>query len=152
MSAGNPQAIASFNKIRAAFMQRASAPHITPYALKLAYLIAFKYMNRESGVAGPAQETLAADLKVTDRHVRRLLDILQPLGLVVVPGYGPGQSSTYWIDPDKAARKPKRTRESGIKRTRESGIGRRKADSTVQKSGLQSPPNLKKRTKEENQG
>ena len=41
MSAVNPQAIAFFNKLRVAFMERASAPTVPPHALKLAYLIAF---------------------------------------------------------------------------------------------------------------
>ena len=124
---------ADLNKIRAVFMQRVSAPSILPLALKLAYLIAFKYMNRDSGVAFVGQETLARDLGVSTRHVRRLADMLQPLGLVIVLGHGPNQASTYWIDPDKATREQKRTRESGIKRTR--GIEKRtprarKADST----------------------
>src|SRR5262249_55831538 len=127
MSTGNPQTIASFNKIRAAFMQRASSPHILPLALKLAYLIAFKYMNRESRMAYPPQETLARDLGVSIRHVRRLADILQPLGLVVVPGDGRGNASTYWIDPDKAGKADARVRLSKSKG------GLRKADSRRQK-------------------
>jgi hypothetical protein len=151
---------ADFNKTRAAFMRRVSAPDITPYALKLAYLIAFKYMNRESQTAFVGQDTLANDLKVSDRHVRRLLDLLQPLGLVIVLGHGPNRASTYWIDPDKATRAPnKRTRESGIKRTRESGIGKGKADSTRPKSGLYATENrtlesalLNKKNQEKNQG
>jgi hypothetical protein len=94
-----------FNKIRAAFMRKVSAPTIPALALKLAYVLAFKYMNVEEQAAHPAQETLAADLNVEAvRTVQRLLDVLQPLGLVVVPGHGPGRSSTYWIDPDKATR------------------------------------------------
>ena len=80
------QAKPDLNKTRAAFMQRASVPNINPFALKLAYLLAFKYMNRETGTARPAQETLACDLNVTSRTVRTLLYILQPLGLVIVPG------------------------------------------------------------------
>ena len=31
--------------------------------------------------------------------IRRLLAILQPLGLTVAPGHGPNRASTYWIDP-----------------------------------------------------
>jgi hypothetical protein len=90
------------NAVRAAFMQRASAPHINPFAFKLAYLIAFKYLSRESRTTFVAQQTLARDLNVTTRTVRTLLDILQPLGLVVAPGHGPNRASTYWLDPDKA--------------------------------------------------
>ncbi len=80
-------------------MQRVSAPHIAPHALKLAYLIAFKYMNKETGTARPAQDSLARDLNVSVRTVQRLLDILQPLGLGIAPGDGRGKASTYWIDP-----------------------------------------------------
>jgi hypothetical protein len=90
------------NKIRAAFMQRASAPNIPPHALKLAYLIAFKYMNRKTWSARPAQETLARDLNVSVRTFQRLTDILEPLGLVIVPGDGRGHASTYSIDPERA--------------------------------------------------
>jgi hypothetical protein len=93
-----------FNKIRSAFRRRASAPNVTPFALKLAYLLAFKYMNKETQTARPAQETLARDLNVDERSIRRLLDILQPLGLTVVPGNGRGLASSYCIDPERATR------------------------------------------------
>jgi hypothetical protein len=109
-----------FNKTRSAFMRRASAPNVTPFALKLAYVVAFKYMNRETQTARPAQETLAADLNVSIRTVQRLLDILQPLGLVIVPGHGPNRASTYWIEPEKA------TPLSPINTTPVSPIGRSK--------------------------
>jgi hypothetical protein len=138
----------SFNKTRAAFMQRASAPNVPPVAFKLAWLIAYKYMNRETQTARPAQETLARDLNVSVRHVRRLADMLEPLGLVIAPGHGPNRSSTYWIDPDKATGPQKRTRESSIeaeKRTPESAIADRNADSRRQKTGL---PATENRTRE----
>ena len=89
----------NLNTIRAAFMRRASAPDINALALKLAYLIAYKYLNSETGTAHPSQDTLARDLNVTTRTVRTLLDILQPLELVILPGHGPNRASTYWIDP-----------------------------------------------------
>jgi hypothetical protein len=95
---------ADFNKIRAAFMQRVSAPHILPHAFKLAWLLAYRYMNRETLTARPAQETLARDLNVSIRTVQRLLDILEPLGLTVIPGDGRGHASTYAIDPERATR------------------------------------------------
>src|SRR5262245_43720724 len=91
-----------FNKARGDFMRRASAPNLTPYALKLAYLLCYKYMNRETRIARPAQDTLARDLNVSVRTVQRLLDILRPLGLVIVLGHGPNRASTYWIEPEKA--------------------------------------------------
>ena len=93
---------AEFNKLRAAFMHRASAPNIPHAVFKVAWLIAYRYMNRETRTARPSQTTLAADLAVSIRTVQRLLDILQPLGLVIVPGHGPNRASTYWIDPEKA--------------------------------------------------
>ena len=42
-----------FNKARASFMRRASAPHVSPFALKLAYLIAFKHMDSKTRTARP---------------------------------------------------------------------------------------------------
>ena len=98
MTAAAPK---DFNRIRAAFMQRASAPKVPHAAFKLGWLIAYRYMNRESGTARPAQETLARDLNVSVRTVQRLIDMLQPLGLVVVPGHGPNRASTYWLEQEK---------------------------------------------------
>ncbi|UGX95794.1 helix-turn-helix domain-containing protein [Bradyrhizobium barranii subsp. barranii] len=113
----------TLNASRAAFMRRASAPDINALALKLAYLIAFKHMDTETGKTTlRSQETLARDLNVTVRTVQRLLDILIPLGLVIVPGHGPGRAATYWIDPDKA------TPVSPINTTPVSPIGGRKGD------------------------
>jgi hypothetical protein len=116
---------ANLNAIRAAFMRRASTPDINPFALKTAYLIAYKYMNNESGTAHPSQETLARDLNVTTRTVRTLLDILKPLGLVVVAGHGPNRASTYWIDSARttagSANTEKRKPASSYKRKPASG-------------------------------
>ena len=85
------------NSIRTAFLQRVAAPSIPHAAFKLAWLLAFKYMNRETQTARPAQATLAHDLNVSIRTVQRLLDILEPLGLIIVPGDGRGLASTYYI-------------------------------------------------------
>jgi hypothetical protein len=145
LDATSTQGASNFNKVRSAFMQRVSAPNITPFALKLAYVIAFKYMNVKTKLAYPAQETLARDLNVDERTIRRLLDILQPLGLTVIPGNGRGLASTYCLDPERALRGlPER-------RTPESSFPHQKADSKrrtpeTKKGGLQSPPNLTKRT------
>jgi hypothetical protein len=143
----------SFNQVRAAFLQRVSAPGVTPFALKLAYLIAFKYMNRESRTARPAQETLARDLNVSVRTVQRLLDILQPLGLAIVLGHGPNRASTYWIEPKKA------TPASPINTTPVSSIERRKGDIRRQKrrhpateKATSVSPQPIRRTKKKNQG
>jgi Helix-turn-helix domain len=83
---------------RIAFLRRASAPDIPALAFKLAYLIAFKYMNRSTGTAHPSQETLAKDLDASDRTVRRLLTMLEPLGLAIDPGDGRGNASTYLLE------------------------------------------------------
>jgi hypothetical protein len=157
-------AAADFNRVRAAFMKRVSAPKITSLALKLAYVIAFKYMNCETQTARPAQESLAADLNVTDRTIRTLLDILEPLGLTIIPGHGPGRASTYCIDPERATlvspiQPDKRKAASGYKRKAASGSepntgklvhDNRKLDDS--NTGSQLPPNLIKRTKKKNQG
>ena len=84
----------NLNKTRAAFMRRASAPNVNPFALKLAYIIAYKYLNAETATARPSQETLACDLGCDPRTVQRMLDILRPLGLVVAPGHGPNRANT----------------------------------------------------------
>jgi hypothetical protein len=147
------------NARRAAFMQRASAPHITPYALKLAYLISYKYMNRETGTARPAQETLADDLNVSIRTVQRLLDILRPLGLVVVLGHGPKRASTYWIDPGAEKTTPVSPIEPE-KTTPVSPITGRKGDrrrpnrrqTTTEKATPVSPQPYKKNQEEEPRG
>jgi Helix-turn-helix domain len=157
----------SFNQIRAAFMRRASAPNVSPFAMKLGYLIAYKYMNANTRTARPSQETLAADLNVSIRTVRRLTDILQPLGLVTVPGHGPGRASTYWIDPDKTtpvspSGPQKRTPVSGIddaeKRTPVSPIEEANADTRCTNTGhpvheyrTRVSSQLRRRTKKGNQ-
>ena len=139
MSAQIPaNSLADLNKTRAAFMERASAPHIPPHALKLAYLIAFKYMNRQSRTARPAQGTLARDLNVSVRTVQRLLDLLQPVGLVVVPGDGRGKASTYWIDPERVTPVSSFSARKGDKKGRQE---------TPKKGDTGVAPTLLKRTK-----
>jgi hypothetical protein len=134
MTAAAPK---DFNKTRAAFMERVSAPNIPPHALKLAWLIAYRYMNRETRLAHPSQETLARDLGIEIRSVRRLLDILERMGLVIASGLGRGNASSYWIDPEKV------TTESafrGEKRTRKSGLQTlKKGDSRVRPTLIREP-------------
>jgi hypothetical protein len=120
------------NKVRAAFMRRASAPHVHPYAFKLAYMIGFKYMNRETRVAFVGQETLARDLNVSTRTIKRLLDILKPLGLTIAPGHGPNSANSYWIDPEKGTPVSSIHAEKG---TPVSSIEPGKGDSRRQKRG-----------------
>src|SRR5258708_3139029 len=55
-------------------------------------------MNRSTGTAHPSQETLAKDLDASDRTVRRLLTMLEPLGLAIDPGDGRGNASTYRLE------------------------------------------------------
>jgi hypothetical protein len=149
MSAQISPQIQDFNKTRAAFMQRASAPHVPPIAFKLAYLIAFKYLNRKTGTTFVAQDTLARDLKLSDRHVRRLLDILRPLGLGIAPGDGRGKASTYWLDPVTATGAERRTPMSTFtdqKVDKKGGhLASKKVDSHVR-------PTLLKRTKKNPSG
>jgi hypothetical protein len=141
-------------------MQRVSAPHIAPHALKLAYLIAFKYMNKETGTARPAQDSLARDLNVSVRTVQRLLDILQPLGLGIAPGDGRGKASTYWIDPVTAKGEERATPMSPFQEKRATSAssfqekrvtsGARKGRHPVTKKGDTGvAPTLLRRTKEE---
>jgi hypothetical protein len=65
---------------RRAFIFRASSPNISPAAFKLAWLLCYKYGNKHS-MTCPGQDTLAADLGVSDRHVRRLQDEPETIGL-----------------------------------------------------------------------
>ncbi len=63
-----------FNRARAAFMRRASAPELPAAALKLAYLLAYKHMDSKTGtVSRRAHEELARDLNTSVRSVQRLL-------------------------------------------------------------------------------
>jgi hypothetical protein len=121
---------ADLNKTRAAFMQRVSAPNIPPHAFKLAWLIGYRYINRDTRVTFVAQATIARDLNVSVRSVQRLLDILQPLGLMIAVGHGPNRASTYWINPDKATAVSPFKRENT---TPLSPIDERKGDTRVAK-------------------
>ena len=143
-----------FNKIRAGFMQRASAPNIPHAAFKLAWLIAYRYMNRESGTARPAQETLARDLNVSVRTVQRLLDILERHGLVIVPGDGRGHASSYCLDPERATRASSfhtenTTPVSPFTEPKRVTSDDRKGDSRDKKGCHRCRPNLNKKNQEE---
>ena len=109
----------NINKTRIAFMERASAPNVPPHAFKLAWLIAYRYLNRKTWTAYPPQERLARDLNVSVRTVQRLLDILEPLGLTIVPGDGRGYASTYAIDPERATRMSSFAARKGDKKGRQ---------------------------------
>ena len=65
---------------RRAFIFRAAAPNISPAAFKMAWLLCYKYGNKH-GVICPGQDTLAADIGVSERHVRRLQQELETVGL-----------------------------------------------------------------------
>jgi hypothetical protein len=71
---------------RISFMMRALDK--SPVAYKLAGLLAWRYGNKD-GTIFPSQETLAADLGVGERHVRRAIKELITIGLKVVIRRGP---------------------------------------------------------------
>jgi hypothetical protein len=88
-----------FNKARALFMARVSAPEIPAMALKLAYVIAYKRMNTDTQVLFIGQPELCREIGVKDpRTIRRdLLPILERCGLSIEPGLGRGHASAYRI-------------------------------------------------------
>jgi hypothetical protein len=97
---------AEFNKARARFMARVSAPELPALALKLAYVIAFKRMHTDTQTLFIGQEELADEINADERTVRNLLPILQSCGLSIERGNGRGNASTYRIEPDAERRKP----------------------------------------------
>jgi len=67
----------------------------TASAFELAFIIS-RYVNRETGDAWPAQETLAGELHASSRTVRGLLDLLVKNGhLEIVAGRGRGIVNHY---------------------------------------------------------
>jgi hypothetical protein len=123
-----------FNKTRALFMKRASAPELPASLLKLAYLIAFAHMDGNTETAIVGQETLADELDVEVRHVRRLLSVLQQFGLQIEGGLGRGNAATYRID-DQPAEAEKRTSMSGFKPKKSGHTAPEKRTSEAPKSG-----------------
>jgi hypothetical protein len=68
---------------------------LPPLAFHVAYSLA-PYLNRDSGDAFPAQETIAADVDIEPRSVRRLVKQLMRGGhLVVTEAHGRGRSNLY---------------------------------------------------------
>lgn len=130
-----------FNKIRARFMKRASAPYIPAGALKLAYLIAFEHMDKERRIAFVGQQKLADELGgFSIRGVQKLLDALRPLGLWVTPGHGPGRASTYWIEEtDEKANYSSRINRNHSSRIRSNQILKGELESH-EKANCSSPP------------
>jgi hypothetical protein len=129
---------------RFTFMMRAMAPDVPALAYKLAGLIVFKYMSRKTLTAYPSQETLAADLHADVRTVRRMLDVLRPLGLEIETGRGRHNSSVYRIgNPDASVRKSgqKTGHESPQFRPKNRTSRQRKPDISRTKTGLQTPTN-----------
>jgi hypothetical protein len=89
---------ADFNKLRARFMARVSAPEIPAMALKLAYVIAFKRMNTETRVLFIDQRELCQETGIKNpRTIRLLLRTLERCGLSIEPGLGRGHASAYRI-------------------------------------------------------
>ena len=111
-----------FNKLRAAFMRRASAPELSASALKLAYVIAFKLIDTRDQTLVVGQDRLAKETGCTSRTIRNLLALLEPLGLEIDPGHGPKSASTYRIVEPTLGAAEKRKPVSGFKRKPVSGI------------------------------
>jgi hypothetical protein len=69
----------------------------TGSAQKLLLVIAY-HMNHETGLACPSRRLLATELRVSERHIKRLLHTLFKLGeLDIRHGQGRGHLSTYHI-------------------------------------------------------
>jgi hypothetical protein len=70
-------------------------PHL---AFRLAYVIASKYLNRNSGEAWPSHQTLANDLDVNEKTVRLNIAVLAKANrLRVTSGRGRGNTNIYEI-------------------------------------------------------
>lgn len=105
----------SFTKEKLDWLDKIAAnPDVGAPAFRVAYLIA-GYLNRESGLAWPGENTLAKRLGVTGRAVRRAIAELKQRGHLSVRRGGPGQTSRFqMITTD-------RTNSSGPDRTIPSG-------------------------------
>ena len=92
----------SLNTIRAAFMRRASAPGINPFALeaRLSHRLQIhgqlhRHRPAVAGHAGAGSQRHHAHRPNPARHPAAART-------VIVPGHGPNRASTYWIDPGHA--------------------------------------------------
>lgn len=144
-----------FSKLRFAFIERASGRGVPALALKLAYLIAFKYMNRDTAEAFPSQATLAVDLGCTDRTVRTMTDVLRPLGLLVETRHGWQNCSVYRVgEPETdfriVEREPEASFLNGEQRT--GNLAQENRKSGAERTGSQLPPNPLSRTIKRNHG
>jgi hypothetical protein len=82
---------------RVPFMMRAL--DLSSVAYHLAGLLCWRYGdNKEGGAIFPAQETLAADLHISIRHLRNVVAELKPIGLKVRIRRGPrtGKDQSYY--------------------------------------------------------
>jgi hypothetical protein len=98
-----------FDTLRDEFISRVFDANIPPLAFKLAWIICFKHMCGVACAACATEEMLACDLGVTVRTVRRLVNILRPLGLDVRPHHGRGGEATYCIDDNALQRGEERS-------------------------------------------
>jgi hypothetical protein len=115
---------------RVPFMMRALDKSALAY--KLAGLLCWRYGDNRGGSTFPAQVTLAADLRISIRHLRDVIDELKPIGLKVRIRRGPraGKDLSFYSfgEPDdptipemsdpnasrnSGTRKPKSARNSG---------------------------------------
>ena len=95
-----------------------SAPEVHTLPFKLAYLIAYKYANRVTRLAYPAQTTLANDLGMWSAPSSGC-STLERYGLVIAPGDGRTKSSRYWIDPERVTRVTPFSAKKGDKKGRQ---------------------------------
>lgn len=69
--------MSDFGKLRNIWLDQVVADRtVSPLAFKVAYIVANRYLNRQSGEAWPTQETLARAVEVTPRAIRKALGLL----------------------------------------------------------------------------
>lgn len=69
--------MSDFGKLRYVWLDQVVADRtVSPLAFRLAYIIACRYLNQQSGDAWPTQETLARVVEVTPRAIRKALSLL----------------------------------------------------------------------------
>lgn len=69
--------MSDFGKLKSIWLDQVVADRtVSPLAFKVAYIVANRYLNRQSGEAWPTQETLARAVEVTPRAIRKALCLL----------------------------------------------------------------------------
>jgi hypothetical protein len=88
-----------FGKLRYDWLEQVAADRtIPPFAFKVAFIIACRFLNRQSGDAWPTQETLARIMGATSRGIRKALDQIASGGhMTAVRGRSRGAPNRYSI-------------------------------------------------------